>query len=313
MLRHMLPKLTTAVATTVVSLFLGVAKTTPALANSITLNTDAQYFIGGGLIDGDPMTSPGGTITSLVTTTNGGTIDFSGDAFATAVNSNGITAVQANGILVSGGSQIHELRAEAIFSEEFTNNSGITQSYTYDFFVPAPSLRIADFVFGPDATISYNMAINVIANSTSTPLWNSSAILQGGRPGFTLTELGTDLGGTFVCFDTGCDPSNPGAIFGYDFNPFSDILSLGTFANGESFTLEVLVEVSVSTLPFELGGFATIGDPGNVSGEGFGGTITSQPVPEPLTILGVGTAVGFGTFFKRELAKKKKGKNRDSA
>ena len=30
----------------------------------------------------------------------------------------------------------------------------------------------------------------------------------------------------------------------------------------------------------------------------------SQPVPEPLTILGAGTAIGFGAFFKRKLAKK---------
>jgi hypothetical protein len=32
----------------------------------------------------------------------------------------------------------------------------------------------------------------------------------------------------------------------------------------------------------------------------------SQAVPEPLTILGVGTACGIGTFFKRELKRQKK-------
>jgi hypothetical protein len=35
-------------------------------------------------------------------------------------------------------------------------------------------------------------------------------------------------------------------------------------------------------------------------------------VPEPLNILGVGTAVGFGAFFKRELNKKKKKGQKDS-
>ena len=30
-----------------------------------------------------------------------------------------------------------------------------------------------------------------------------------------------------------------------------------------------------------------------------------EPVPEPLTILGAGTAVAFGTSFKRKLAKAK--------
>ncbi|GBF82395.1 hypothetical protein AsFPU1_3823 [Aphanothece sacrum FPU1] len=31
---------------------------------------------------------------------------------------------------------------------------------------------------------------------------------------------------------------------------------------------------------------------------------TPQPIPEPLTVLGAGTALGFGATFKRKLAKK---------
>ncbi len=34
------------------------------------------------------------------------------------------------------------------------------------------------------------------------------------------------------------------------------------------------------------------------------GSLTAKAVPEPLTILGVGTAIGFGSYFKRELSKK---------
>ena len=33
-----------------------------------------------------------------------------------------------------------------------------------------------------------------------------------------------------------------------------------------------------------------------------------RPVPEPLTILGAGTAIGFGTAFKKKLGKNKKNK-----
>ena len=40
-------------------------------------------------------------------------------------------------------------------------------------------------------------------------------------------------------------------------------------------------------------------------------TLAEAQVPEPLTILGAGTAVGFGAFFKRELNKSKK-KQKDS-
>ena len=38
----------------------------------------------------------------------------------------------------------------------------------------------------------------------------------------------------------------------------------------------------------------------------FGGTITSVAVPEPLTILGAATAVGFGAAFKRRALKNNK-------
>lgn len=38
-------------------------------------------------------------------------------------------------------------------------------------------------------------------------------------------------------------------------------------------------------------------------------SIHSTAVPEPLTILGTGTALGFGAFFKRNLAEKKKKEN----
>ncbi|MEA5510515.1 PEP-CTERM sorting domain-containing protein [Crocosphaera sp. UHCC 0190] len=46
-------------------------------------------------------------------------------------------------------------------------------------------------------------------------------------------------------------------------------------------------------------------DNGSSSGSAYLFT-TSQPVPEPLTILGAGTAIGFGASFKRKLAKKNK-------
>ena len=41
--------------------------------------------------------------------------------------------------------------------------------------------------------------------------------------------------------------------------------------------------------------------------------VTLTAVPEPLTLLGAGTAVGFGAFFKQELNKKKKQKDSESA
>jgi hypothetical protein len=42
--------------------------------------------------------------------------------------------------------------------------------------------------------------------------------------------------------------------------------------------------------------------PGLVEGGQLG--FLATPVPEPLTLLGAGTAIGFGAFFKQELGKK---------
>lgn len=42
----------------------------------------------------------------------------------------------------------------------------------------------------------------------------------------------------------------------------------------------------------------------NVSQAELGNFVPPQPIPEPITILGAGTALSFGTFFKRKLSKK---------
>ena len=39
--------------------------------------------------------------------------------------------------------------------------------------------------------------------------------------------------------------------------------------------------------------------------------MSTRAIPEPLTILGTATAAGFGAFFKRELNKNKKKKDKE--
>ncbi len=58
-------------------------------------------------------------------------------------------------------------------------------------------------------------------------------------------------------------------------------------------------DVAISGNLFAVGD--TQGGPGSS-----GAVFLYQPVPEPLTILGAGTAIAFGTAFKRKLAKAKK-------
>lgn len=52
--------------------------------------------------------------------------------------------------------------------------------------------------------------------------------------------------------------------------------------------------------PFTLTGNLTLSDFGSLDGSAVASQIKVGAVPEPLTILGAGTALGFGVFFKRK-------------
>ena len=140
---------------------------------------------------------------------------------------------------------------------------------------------------GPDATIQYSIQVQL----NSLTIWDSAATLFGGRLGYTLTQTGTDLGATFFCIDSGfgCDEINPGSRFGYTFGDFSDRLLLGAIPDGESFTLETIMNVSVSAPPFEMGGLAFIGDPSTIGTDpGISGSIGIVPVPAAVWLFGSG-------------------------
>jgi hypothetical protein len=245
------------------------------------LETTAVYAVGGATVTTDSASGPPpSTISSVVTITDGFTVDFSGDANARAVSTSGAGAVLADGVFASGESNF-ELAAGAIFGETVTNNTGVTQDYFFDFNVLGPRLEIADFVFGPDATIQYAIEIQV----NGATIWDSAAVLFGGGTGFALTQTGTDLGASFFCLNAGCTEASPGSRFGYTFGAFSDRLSLGAFADGDSFTLQTTMAVSVDALPFEFGGLASIGDPNSIGATpGVSGAVSAGVVPVPAAV-----------------------------
>ena len=81
---------------------------------------------------------------------------------------------------------------------------------------------------------------------------------------------------------------------------FIDEFSVLSSKETQAFTLEINGNLAEATNQYSAdallnGGLSSIG-----------GTLSPIPVPEPLTILGAGTAAGFGAIFKRELNKKKK-------
>jgi len=270
-------------------------------SHALILGTNVDYSVGGTVVNSfsDTTTSSAASPASISSKfLQGSNYNYSGDGFASASNESGVGIVSVDGVFDSGRSEIHTLSAQATNSDTIVNSSGGSQEFFYDFTVFGPSLSLTDFVGVADSdidapTASYDMSI--LVNGAS--VWNSSAVLHGGTGGHELLESGTDLGGTFFT------DSDYSSIFGYDFNDYLGTVSLGIFDDSESFLFETVMEVIVSSYDFELGGRASIGDPGDITGSGFGGVVSAQSlastaVPEPsvIALFGLGLA---GVVFSR--------------
>ncbi len=259
-----------------------------AQASALTYAVEAEYLVNGGVVDSDSMTGPPLPIDAEVLSPMP-THDTGPDpGFAQAsVDGLGFSSAAVDGIFWNVEPS-NTLTATATTSETVTNTSGNLMNYDYDFWVAAPELIISDFAGAaagdPGApVISYVLDIRLDGVS----IWGSSAVLNGGLVSHTLTKTGEDLGGTFFS-----DPGWSGNIFGYQFDAFAGNLDLGSLSNGESLVLETFLTVSVNAGGYELGGAASILDPGSTEGA-FGGIVNGSGgpvVPEPasLTLLGLG-------------------------
>jgi len=194
------------------------------------------------------------------------------------------------------------------WDETFTNTSGSDQSYILDFHISEGVLKIIDHYMQPSLCIQYTIQILLDYSS----IWHSSAMLEGNLDpyfhgyGGNLTKSGIDLESGYFRNE---DYPGSGGEFGYTFGPFSSSLDLGTYADGESFDLRYYMDVSAAGAGIDTGGLASFGDPLNVTETyGFWGSVTSsdqqQPIPEPATMLLLGSGLVGLAGFRRSLRKR---------
>jgi hypothetical protein len=139
----------------------------------------------------------------------------------------------------------------------------------------------ASILFGNATRARFRITLDV----NGTQFFFSEAILQGGPGGPTLTESGTDLGGTPIS-----NPSWPGNnVRGFAFDEFATTIDLGTLSPSDVVTY--VMEVEVRGPGLETGGYARIGDPFDLSGDG-SSIAFSTPVPEPSAALLLAASVG---------------------
>jgi hypothetical protein len=249
-------------------------------AGILTANSNAVYRkTVGGVVDteiSDPMATSSSPfdLTSMVTTSEGFNIDFSGDAFAhSEIFGGGITtaagvstAVRAEG-LFAGGRQFYELFAESTYTEILPGSLGPS---LYEFFVTGPVLQI--FANGTISSLDERpvMDYHISIARNGVTQFESSATMSGDVIEVDLIKSGTDLGGT--PFSTG---------LGWR-SEFSDFVGSFNVTGGDQ--IDYLLRAKVSTFGFETGGLATVGDPGSLEGVGGGIQPGNSVVPEPCAL-----------------------------
>jgi hypothetical protein len=261
------------------ALLVHILAATPAAALSFSTNA---LIYEGSAYDEDPLgPSSGGTLISQKTLASGlGTaLDFSGPAFAKAyADWRGYTSTFADGIFYGGSTDARALVAWAFTSRSVMNTFGTPVPISYTFSLTGPRLTIADYA-GVGSTDEFAPAVtySLIIRRDGLGIWHSDATIKGGQVSHTLTGSGEILGDTFF---------GSGSVFGFQFDDFATTLDLGILPPGGSLTLDTMMYVRVEAGPYELGGQALFGDPGNLDYPGIKGSLQIIPLPSTLLLFG---------------------------
>ncbi len=265
---------------------------TANLARALTINTSAEYLITS-TEDGEsgPVTT---TISTQTAADTGVSLTVSsevpGGMIVNPPTTVGASALGDEDGYIAASAQFmdsmgYDYSASAHVDWTETFYAATTGSYSWDFTITGGELSLEDYAglgLSDGLTSAYAMGITI----NGTEQFASAATLTGGTWESDYIETGTDIGGNYF--------GGGSSHFGYQYDPYSGTIDLGTFAAGEAIVVSYNLDVSVGGPAYETGANAFIGDPGNLSGGAFSGSLTGggqtppAPVPEPSTILLMG-------------------------
>ncbi len=276
--------------------------------------------------DFDAKTFPPGTPNGVEAFVSAGAIPFpnSGQtqAFASsAASADNFYGVGVNGFFFPSALPPHNLEASGTFLQNVINNSAVTESLSIDFLIPGPTIKFIgqvgnNFPIGADPARDVTGAVSVRMLTTLT------------RPdGSTVETIHVDYGmRTFRDPATGVLDVIPsrdatGLTRFEDIGFFSFQLpdlerndfDLGLIGPGDTLTFSYDYFAQASTGFGEIGIFAAIGDPFNLTTGGgrfniqVGNSLPPSAVPEPTSMLLFGTGLtGVGAFLRKRRSKRTK-------
>ncbi len=256
-------------------------------AHADQLETRAFYDLSDGWETDEAVWTTSTPGQSLVSVVNHGSEVFAGAA--ATLESAGMTgAVQAEGLFFDG-SNSNFVRAVDTLTLDVT----AAGAYSFAFAIPEIKIEITNWQSPNPGAPSARYEVRIDVNGVNR--WISAAFLQGGVPNPLLDRKGVLLNAHFY--------SSPyGFTMGYDFDPYSTSIELGSLAAGDVVTYMLWAEVAGAGR--EAGGYAAIGDPNNLSGSFATGRLNSdagggQPIPEPGSALLVVLGIGLLLWHKR--------------